>query len=109
MRQRTVLDSLLTERSLRLIETRRNSSLLDMIADDKVIHNVGLKNVCAKVSPQLAERIDVMCSFLEISKRRFLEAAFIEACDMAERIMNDEGVHEVFDGMTVEAVEEGVQ
>lgn len=50
------------------------------------------KNVCARVSPQLADEIDNVVSLLGISKRRFLEAAFIEAVNRANEIMENEGL-----------------
>lgn len=51
-----------------------------------------LKNVCAKVTSQLSEEIDQVCGFLGISKRRFLEAAFIDAVAVAQEIIRREGV-----------------
>lgn len=50
------------------------------------------KNVCAKVHPDLSKQIDDTCAILGINKRRFLEAAFIDALDRAHRIMEDEGL-----------------
>jgi len=45
-----------------------------------------LKNVCAKISTQLADRLDGLCGLLDISKRRFIEAAIINALDEAQRV-----------------------
>lgn len=101
---RSILDALVTEKTLSLISTRRNSALLDLIADDQVEHNVPLKNVCAKVSPQLAEQIDEVVGLLGISKRRFLEAAFIEAVSKAQEIMLREGLWEALDDDQAEDV-----
>lgn len=91
---RTPLNALLTEQSLHLLSVHRGTAVLDLIASDSVEHNFELKNICAKVHPQLADRIDHVCTLLDISKRRFLEAAFIEACDMAESILEAEGVND---------------
>lgn len=91
---RTPLDALLTEKVLHCMSISRNAVIMDMIADDQVEHNVPLKNVCAKVHPSLSERIDNICNFLDISKRQFLEAAFVEACNKASAIMEAEGLHE---------------
>lgn len=95
---RTPLDALVTEKALNLISVSRNLAILDLIADDKVEHNVPLKNVCTKVHPVLSDQIDEICGLLSISKRQFLEAAFIEACNKAEAIIEAEGVYEYLEG-----------
>lgn len=108
---RTALDALITEKSLTLMSVGRNEVILDLIADDRIEHNVPLKNVCAKVSPQLADEIDQICGLLDISKRRFLETAFIEAVQKARAIMEAEGVFDYLEertsrsGVQLEAVE----
>ena len=48
-----------------------------------------LKNICAHISPQLFERVEECCKTLELSKRRFVEMALIEALDKAEAIVAD--------------------
>jgi len=57
-----------------------------------------LKNVCAKVSPQLSDDIDDICGLLSISKRRFLEAAMLEAVSKARYIIQREELDEVLVG-----------
>lgn len=51
-----------------------------------------LRNVCAKLAPELAERIDRTVSVLGISKRLFIERALIEALDVVDGILE---AHEV--------------
>lgn len=46
-----------------------------------------LKNICAHISTQLFQRVEECCNTLEISKRRFVEMALIEALDKAEAIV----------------------
>ena len=94
---RSPLNALVTENALNFISTRRNADLLDLLAEDRLDHNVPLKNVCAKVTPQLADQIDEIVAMLGVSKRRFLEAAFIEAVQRAHEIMKAEGVWEAID------------
>ncbi len=90
---RTPLDALLTERSLHFINTRRGQMLVDAFSDDALdAVEIPLKNVCAKVSQELSNSIDEIVSLLDISKRRFLEAAFIEAVQRSRAIMDAEGV-----------------
>lgn len=90
--RRSPLDHLVTQKTLESMDT--NGFLLDAIAEDTLVHNVELKNVCAKVHPELAAEIDNICGLLGISKRRFLEAAFVEAINQAKAIMDREGFHE---------------
>jgi hypothetical protein len=106
---RTPLNALITEKALNFISVRRNSDLVDLIARDQFEHSVPLKNVCAKVLPELSDEIDEVCSLLGISKRRFLEAAMIEAVSKAKGIMEREGVWEAIEdgpGVVVTAVEQ---
>lgn len=66
------------------------------------------KNVCAKLSNELSSDVDEVCGLLNISKRRFIEAALIEAVNSAHFIMNDDA--EMFEnhenGLVITAVEE---
>lgn len=48
-----------------------------------------LRNVCAKLSVELAENIDQVCSTLGISKRLFIEHALVEACAEARQALQD--------------------
>ena len=94
---RSPLDALVTEKALHFVATRFNADLLDLIGEDRIEHNVPLKNVCAKVSPELAASIDEVVNLLGVSKRRFLEAAFVEAVQRAEAIMESEGVYDALE------------
>lgn len=78
------VDSLVTEKVLSLI----NSSDPPFDFPDNPL----LKNVCAKVASSLSEEIDQICALLGISKRRFLESAFIDAVDSAHEIMRREDI-----------------
>ena len=65
--------------------------------DSEVIDKLQIKNVCAKVSEQLADRLDNMCGFLDLSKRRFIEAAIINALDEADRVAAEVKMFERFE------------
>lgn len=91
---RTALDALVTEKTLAAMSVGRNAEVLDWVLDGGD-GNFPVKNVCAKVAPQLSDEIDNICGVLSISKRRFLEAAFIDAVKRAHTIMRDEGLWEV--------------
>jgi len=56
-----------------------------------------LRNVCAKLSIELAEEIDQVCSTLGISKRLFIQNALIEACAQAKQALQDVNAFEFID------------
>ena len=120
---RSFLDSLVTEKSLAFINNNReladhcinspqseplSEKLLDGLTPEQAdefrqFHAqifIETKNVCAKVSPVLAKEIDDVCSDLGISKRRFLEAAFVDAVSRAKAIMEAEGVYELMEAQS---------
>ena len=56
-----------------------------------------LKNVCAKVSVELSDRLDDMTSTLGMSKRQFIEMALIQALDFADHVLECVGVDEALE------------
>lgn len=104
---RTPLDALVTEKALHLVHGGNGGDLADWVLDrgeayvvsgDEIPRAPVVKNVCAKVTVQLSDEIDDVCNLLDISKRRFLEAAMLEAVQKAKAIMDAEGVWEALDG-----------
>lgn len=98
---RSKIDSLVTEKALSLVNRTFTDVFLDAVIGDQDLalqtsEPLPLKNVCAKVSVQLSEEIDKVCDLLDISKRRFLEAAFIDAVEKAHAIIDAEGVEAAF-------------
>lgn len=95
---RAPLNSLLTERSLALINHTNlidviiSGALTEVLEEGEVSQLPQLKNVCAKVSAELSDRMDWICGVLDIRKRSFIETAFIDAISQAEEIMKNEGV-----------------
>lgn len=53
---------------------------------------IPLRNVCAKLTVELAERIDRTADTLGISKRQFIERALIEAMDQVDAMIAEVGV-----------------
>jgi hypothetical protein len=95
--KRTRFDSLVTEKTLRIINGTDSVSLLDLAmsdSDNQEHVQTITKNVCAKLSTQLSDKIDSVTGFLSISKRAFIEAALIQAIEQAEEIMEREGLFE---------------
>lgn len=68
-----------------------NSELTDAVIESGNMP-LPLRNVCAKLTVELAERLDQTCSNLDISKRQFIERALIEAMDQADAALNACGV-----------------
>lgn len=89
---RSPIDRLITGAAIRA--TTHNDSIIDMAADGDLSDAIKIKNVCAKLSEQLSDEIDSVCGMLDIRKRRFIEAALMEALDKAYAIIEAEGVHE---------------
>ena len=73
-----------------LNDIRGSSDLVDRVESSD------LKNVCAKVSVNLSDEIDRVTGFLGVSKRIFLESAFIDAVETAQEIMRREGLFEAY-------------
>mgnify|MGYP003377106828 CR=1 FL=1 len=97
---RSQLNALVTEKALHFVSIARNADLLDILERKDVIHAVEMKNICAKVSVELASEIDRVIGVLGVSKRRFLEAAFIDAVNQANEIMFQEGVFDAIEDRT---------
>jgi len=56
-----------------------------------------VKNVCAKVSVELSERLDDTVSTLGMSKRQFIEMALIQALDFADHMLECVGVDQALE------------
>lgn len=50
-----------------------------------------LRNMCAKVSPQLYSKLEEVCSLLDMTKRQFIEAAVNDAISKAEELIDRTG------------------
>jgi hypothetical protein len=89
--KRSFIESLVTEKALAILNRSDGEQIIDYAVDEAE----GLtKNVCAWVSTKLSDDIDSLCDLLGLSKRRFVEAALIDAVRKAQQILDDEGVVE---------------
>jgi hypothetical protein len=93
------LTELLMYRALHFKQSGRNDIIVDhmLATDSEAINKLQIRNVCAKVSNELADRLDNMCGLLDISKRRFVEAAIINALDEADRVVSEVNMTEAFE------------
>lgn len=85
------LKEFLQYKALGLKFALENSDLTDAVIESGNAP-IPLRNVCAKLTPQLADRLDQTCSHLGVSKRQFIERALIEAMDQADNAMQECGV-----------------
>ena len=61
------------------------------------ISPIPLRNVCAKLSVPLVERLDNALAILDISKRQFIELALIEALDKVDKVLQEVDAFEYHD------------
>lgn len=82
------IHELIQLQALKQKATHSNQLFVDLAVEREEIET---RQMCAKVPPVLIERLDQVCGYLDISKRRFIEAAVATAIDEAERsILNIE-------------------
>lgn len=100
------LTELLMYRALHFKQSSQSTTdtMIDHFVHDNELRlgQMELRNVCAKVSTDLADRLDNACGVLSISKRRFIESAIIHALDEADRVMNELNIFEAVDGPAAE-------
>lgn len=60
-------------------------AMLDQMAKDAP----ELRNICAHISVSLFDEVDQLCSLLEMSKRRFVELALLEAVQRAHQVLGE--------------------
>ncbi|EBB7015343.1 hypothetical protein CTW87_23425 [Salmonella enterica] len=92
--KRSSLNSLITCKCLDIINSNVNSRITELVADNYVFSDGSpiFKNVCAKVPVELSDKIDSVCGFLSVSKRAFIEKALFDAVELANNIIDEEGV-----------------
>ena len=90
------LKEFLHYKALGLKFSLENSDLTDAVIESGNAP-IPLRNVCAKLTPELADRLDKTCNHLGISKRQFIERALIEAMNMADQALDECGVWEALE------------
>lgn len=80
--------------TLKALEAKRlnhgGGDVQDQMIDSFLMKTDGaeFRNVCAHVSIPLADELDSLCKSLDISKRRFIEGALIDAVKRANAIVS---------------------
>ena len=82
------LDQFAKMRGFQTSHQSRNSAFVDHFLNgesgDELRAELKLKRIQFDTSPQLAEKLESICSLLECSKREFLEMAVWESIERAE-------------------------
>jgi hypothetical protein len=107
---RTQIDALATMHSLQLIQRPLGIDpelLLDSVNRRDDAHL--FRNVCARLSIPLSDHLDQVVGLLGCVKRRFIEAAIIDAIDRAEAIIEAEGVYEALSDASNASAGQGVE
>jgi hypothetical protein len=63
--------------------------LMDRLLEREELNGVEVKNVCAKITIPLVNRLENVVDFLGVSKREFIEFAILEAVQHSERIIKE--------------------
>jgi hypothetical protein len=66
------------------------AALTDRLADEAP----QLRQMCAKVTPELYDRLEQVCGVLDMSKRQFIEGAVADALDRAVETIEKVGALE---------------
>lgn len=93
--KRTDFERVIMTHTLKVISDHRNEGFGEVVLAQNEFPETFIKNVCTKVSSDLADEIDSVVALLGMTKRKFCEMAFIQALDAAKKIMREEGLYEV--------------
>jgi len=96
----TRLEQKLLQKALNFKFNETESLLVDQAVDDLSkmdISKVKVKNICAYVPLEFAERLENILDTLKISKREFVTLALEEAMTKADSVMKQTGIDAYFD------------
>lgn len=88
------LDEVLQLQVLKLKASQAGQGLGGHLVDRLIEQGEGkveVRNMCAKVSPQLYASLENVCGLLDMSKRQFIEAAVADAVEKAEDMLERSG------------------
>ena len=71
------------------------ANLLDPLVDASNVPQI--KNVCAKLSVELSDKIDQTSDLLGISKRRFIEIALLQMIEHSEHVLECVGTNDAIE------------
>lgn len=68
---------------------QRGSDMADQLIDMMAVEAPELRNICAHISVALFDEVEDVCRMLEMSKRRFVELALVDALQRAHGVLNE--------------------
>lgn len=77
--------------ALKLKAMNSYGSVPSSIVDSMAEASPQLRQMCAKVSPQLYEELENVCTLLDMSKRQFIEGAVADALQRAKETIEKVG------------------
>lgn len=85
-------DELLTLKALQLKSSiyggTSGSDLVDsVLSKNPEIAKEAMRNICAFISPELFQKVEIVCANLEMSKRQVVELALIDFMEKVDSIM----------------------
>lgn len=84
---KNLFDEFITYRSLHL---KYASSHNLGFFPDEILDVSQFRNVCAKLHPELIDRLESTIGLLGMTKRDFIELALLDALDRAEKILHED-------------------
>ena len=91
----TPLEELITHGCLFVKLNPQLRPFVDSFVDDATEKEFPSKNLCARVSLEMANNVEYACDFLSISKRTFIESALSEALSKFEEISKFHNVQDL--------------
>lgn len=88
------LDEVLQLQVLKLKAVQSGQTFSGRLMDKLIEEGEGkieVRNMCAKVHPELYEHLEQVCSLLDMTKRQFIEAAVADAVQKAEELIERHG------------------
>lgn len=71
--------------------------IMDLFVQSNQDCPIPLKNVCAKLTVELSDEIDNVCNLLDVSKRKFIEMAIINAIGKFKEIAIEYNAYERYE------------
>lgn len=82
-------EELIRLKALHLKQLQDHGTDMDGLVDSLVAQSTLTRNICAHIGIPLFDEVENLCQLLDISKRRFVESALVDACQKASAIVSE--------------------